>query len=172
MELKPACGLLSFSPVLILMVVILFTTGCDSPASSDSGSTLTIPEKWQGTYKMSGADYMNIGTNSLIYTSTSGLNTTINNVSIQYGGTVKPNGGTNVVGEWVYLVSNGTKIGFLIQDSIETVAGIGNGAITCLYWIQVQWELSPVPSLNISSTISFYASKQKTVTPPNGNQRD
>ena len=171
MKSKPVFGIVSFFIILSFVLLALCLAGCDNGTTSNSDPLPgNVPEKWHGTYKFTSSnDYLNIYKNYLVYTDTAGVNTSINNLSVQYGGTVKAKGVPTDNGEWVYLLSNGKKIGVLIQNRIETIAGIGNGVITAVSWQVVQWDMTPLPSFSgISASFSFQASKVKTVIPPPG----
>jgi len=156
---------------LVSLLFGFFILSCENGLMNNDVGIKIVPEKWQGTYRESGTspDYLNIGNNYLTYTDKDGNNLTVNNLSTEYGGTVKAKGSSTNDGEWVYLVSNGSNVGILIQDRIETVVGLGAGGVLyTLFIIQMQWDLTPVPSTTASYTtsISFDGSKLKTVIPP------
>ena len=151
--------------IIVLLTIIEFTIVACDDGSTDRGSTGGIPGKWQGLYAFENVAIslgQNSGTGSF-----NGVSKTFNNLSITTGGSVSFFG--NATGQWVYINSNGVRIGILmdfIDGTNQYYAFIGGSKTGVEYLITETTSngISFSPSPNITSIQDadwwFYAPKK------------
>jgi hypothetical protein len=132
-------------------------------ASVNVGGT-PINAKWQGRYNGAG-DYITVTANSVTYTGNNS-HPPITNITTATGGNVMSN--TTLVGEWVYILSSSTPVGFVMditQGGQPTkVIAIGAQAVTDLLTDVSSYSISfspTPPSISGSPTGNFYFAGQK-----------
>ena len=120
---------LSISVMLACLFALgLAFYGCDNGTTSSASGG--IPAKWQGTYIENASSKFTISANSGTF-NISGTLYPVPNLNIKTGGVTKYDGGVN--GEWVYLYSGDTKLGFIFHYGTGATVGIGSTKAPELY---------------------------------------
>jgi hypothetical protein len=108
--------------MLVGVLAFILVTGCDN--GTGGGGSDGIDAKWQGRY-VGGDDYVIVNGTTASYF-IDGARGTISNITTEAGGDVLYSG--TVVGSWVYVLSDGNKSGFVMNETVNRGTYIGVGA--------------------------------------------
>jgi hypothetical protein len=141
--------------VLALSLVI---AGCDTGTGGSSGG---IDTKWQGRY-VGGTDYVILTGTTARYKIGSSTGS-MPNITMGTGGNVMASG--RVAGSWMYVLSDGNTIGFVMDETVTPgiYVGVGeDGADSLIRETRNRGgSFSPSPSTsNLPTTYYFWGQKQ------------
>jgi hypothetical protein len=145
-----------------LIAALLFVGCSDGSGGGGTGGGGGIDAKWQGRYN-GGSDYVIINSTTATY-SIDGYSGSMSKITTGTGGNVM-NSGT-VVGSWVYVLSNGNTVGFVMnitKVNPGTFVGVGfTGARSLMNEVtKMGGSFSPSPSTSgLPTDFYFWGTKQ------------